>query len=295
MRRLTVFTPTYNRAYCLHHLYESLCKQENKNFMWLVVDDGSTDNTRELVESWEIENKIKIKYIYKINGGMHTAHNLAYKIMCTELNVCIDSDDRLADGAVGNILSCWDKVKDDPEIAGIVGLDINLDGGLIGTPLPDSIGAVKFHHLYQKHGVLGDKKIVLKTSLVKHCPSYPEYEGERLVPLDFLYYELDQKYSFVCFNEVWAEVDYQVDGSSATINQQYFKSPRGFRFAKLNEYCQSTVFRYRIKALVHFGFTSLILKDYMFFIKSPNKFLSLLLFPVSFFFYIEKKKKIGKL
>ena len=96
---LTIFTPAYNRAHTLLRTYESLCRQSCKAFIWLVVDDGSTDNTAALVQQWQSrDNGFEIQYIYKENGGMHTAHNVAYANIHTELNTCIDSDDMLADG-----------------------------------------------------------------------------------------------------------------------------------------------------------------------------------------------------
>ena len=101
---LTIFTPAYNRAYTLHKCYESLKKQTNKDFEWLIIDDGSTDNTRELVQSWIEENLIPIKYHYQKNQGMHGAHNSAYELIDTKLNVCIDSDDYMPDDAVEKIL-----------------------------------------------------------------------------------------------------------------------------------------------------------------------------------------------
>ena len=89
---LTVFTPAYNRAHTLGRTYESLKNQSCKDFIWLIVDDGSSDNTAELVRSWQNEDcGFDIQYIYKKNGGMHTAHNVAYENIKTELNVCIDS------------------------------------------------------------------------------------------------------------------------------------------------------------------------------------------------------------
>lgn len=288
MKRITVFTPTYNRAYCLEYLYQSLCEQDCKDFLWLIVDDGSSDNTSQLAQKWISECIVSVDYIYKENGGMHSAHNVAYKNITTELNVCIDSDDRLANGAISSILKAWDSVNDDNQIAGIVGLDTDLLGNVIGTKLPEGVGPVKFHQLYQKFKVRGDKKIVLRTDLVRLYPSYPEYEGERLVPLTYLYYEIDQSFFYCCFNEIWANVDYQSDGSSSTIDRQYFKSPRGFRFAKVNEYRQSSVFLFKVKALIHCGFTSIILNDYVFFFKSPNPLLSILLFPASLLFFFRK-------
>ena len=136
---LTVFTPAYNRGYSLHLCYESLCRQSNKSFIWLIIDDGSTDNTRELVEQWlQNENGFEIRYVYKENGGMHTAHNKAYELIDTELNVCIDSDDYMADDAVEKILSFWEKNGSD-KYAGIIGLDATFDNQIIGTKFPEDL------------------------------------------------------------------------------------------------------------------------------------------------------------
>ena len=85
---LTVFTPAYNRADLLTRCYESMCKQTNKNFIWMIVDDGSTDNTREISESWVQNTKdFQVIYIYKENGGLHTAYNTAIANIDTELCV----------------------------------------------------------------------------------------------------------------------------------------------------------------------------------------------------------------
>jgi len=112
MKQLTIFTPTYNRAHTLPRTYDSLRNQNCKEFIWLIVDDGSTDQTAELVRKWQAENTaFEIRYIYKPNGGMHTAHNTAYENIDTELNVCIDSDDCVAENAVSAILEKWNKVK----------------------------------------------------------------------------------------------------------------------------------------------------------------------------------------
>ena len=132
MATLTVFTPAYNRAHTLPRTYESLCQQKCKDFIWLIVDDGSQDNTAELVRLWQArDNGFEIRYIYKENGGMHTAHNTAYEHIDTELNTCIDSDDKLAPDAVEKILRKWDQVKDQG-YAGIIGLDADFEGKIIG-------------------------------------------------------------------------------------------------------------------------------------------------------------------
>ena len=122
MKTLTVFTPAYNRAHTIGRTYESLCRQTCQDFEWLVVDDGSKDNTRELMEGWIQENKISIRYIYQENQGMHGAHNTAYENINTELNTCIDSDDFMPDDAVEKIVTFWKEHGSD-KYAGLIGLD----------------------------------------------------------------------------------------------------------------------------------------------------------------------------
>ena len=113
MALLTIFTPAYNRAHTIKRTYESLLKQNNKDFIWLIIDDGSTDCTKELAKEWmSTDNGFEIQYVYKENGGMHTAHNIAYEHIDTVLNICIDSDDYLAEDAVNKIINKWEEVKD---------------------------------------------------------------------------------------------------------------------------------------------------------------------------------------
>ena len=128
MNLITVFTPTYNRAYCLHKCYESMQRQSCKAFDWLIIDDGSTDDTKELVEKWiEQKTEFNIRYIYKENGGMHTAYNTAYANIDTELSMNVDSDDYLTDTAIEDILSFWIKNKRE-NIGAIYALDQYEDG-----------------------------------------------------------------------------------------------------------------------------------------------------------------------
>ena len=109
---LTVFTPAYNRADLLGRCFESMKRQTNKNFIWLIMDDGSADNTRQVVESWLREPlDFTLRYIYKENGGLHTAYNEAIANIDTELCVCIDSDDYMPDDAVEKILPVYDNLS----------------------------------------------------------------------------------------------------------------------------------------------------------------------------------------
>jgi glycosyltransferase involved in cell wall biosynthesis len=232
MKSITVFTPTFNRAYLLPRLYKSLCEQSSKDFLWLIIDDGSTDNTKQLVDKWSKENKIEIQYQYKENGGMHTGHNLAYKLINTELNVCIDSDDYMPKEAVDKILNIWCKRINKFSIAGIIGLDARENLTILGTTMPINVAKGTLADLYYKYKAKGDKKLVLRTDAVNQFPRYPEYKNEKIVPLGSLYLMIDQEFEMLYSDEIFCIVEYQNEGSSKTILRQYKQSPQGFAYAR---------------------------------------------------------------
>lgn len=291
MKTITVFTPTYNRAHLLPRLYESLCRQTSKDFIWLVIDDGSSDGTADLVQSWIKEGKIEIQYHFKKNGGMHTGHNAAYRLIETELNVCIDSDDYMPDGAIEKILNAWNSAIDKTKIAGIIGLDADQKGNLIGTSIPENLSKGSLDELYKKHGVKGDKKIVLRTDVVRKYPAYPEFEGEKLVPLGILYMMIGKDYDFIYKNEVYCIVEYQAEGSSNTIFRQYKLSARGFAYARKIHIKYAHNFSDKVKAYLHLISSSIFAKDLSIAFKGVNPLMSLLLFPIGvlFNFYIRAK------
>lgn len=229
MPLLTVFTPAYNRAHTIGRTYESLLKQSNKDFIWLIVDDGSSDNTQELVKEWMSKhNGFEIRYIHKENGGMHTAHNVAYEHIDTLLNICIDSDDCLAEDGINKILNKWEEVKD-LGYAGIIGLDADLDGNIIGKGFPEGLKETTLSGYYANGGA-GDKKLVYRTDIINKYPPYPVFEGEKYVSTAYKYRLIDQEYKLAVLDDVLCNVEYQADGSTATMWKQYVKNPRGFAF-----------------------------------------------------------------
>lgn len=276
--KLTVFTPAYNRAHTLPRAFEALKKQSDKRFVWLIVDDGSTDNTREVVESFQKEDcGFKIEYVYKENGGMHTAHNLAYKLIKTELNTCIDSDDTIGNEAVGKILDFWEKNGSD-EFAGIVGFDTDFDGNVIGTRFPENLKKTTLG-AYYKNGGSGDKKLVYRTDVVKKYPPYPEYEGEKLVPLGSLYTLIDQDYELLVLDEALCRVEYQPDGSGASIFRQYRQSPRGFMYARIIRMKYAGSFKGKATGAIHYISSCIFAREKHFLKKSPKKLLTVLMIP----------------
>ncbi|BAX82632.1 glycosyltransferase family A protein [Labilibaculum antarcticum] len=259
MKQITIFTPSYNRSHLLLRLYESLKKQSNRSFKWLIVDDGSYDDTKQVVHSWIKEGIIEIRYYYQENQGMHGAHNSAYELIDTELNVCIDSDDYLADNAVDKILKVWNE-NSNSNLAGIIGLDATNDGGIIGSLLPDT-ETVTLSGFYANGGT-GDKKLVYRTEVVNEYPKYGIYSGERLVPLGSKYILIDQDYELLVMNEVICVVEYQEDGSSGTIFKQYKQSPKGFAEARRVSMQYGIRFRDRFRAAIHYVSSVIFINDY---------------------------------
>ncbi|WP_025739372.1 glycosyltransferase family 2 protein [Aquimarina pacifica] len=279
MKTITVFTPTYNRAYCLHKCYNSLVSQSNQDFVWLIIDDGSSDNTEELVASWIKDNKIDIIYHYQENLGMHGGHNAAYRLIETTLNICIDSDDFMADGAIDKILTAWERIKDKPHYAGLVGLDADESGSIIGSKMPENLEETTLYDIYHKHKVQGDKKIVYRTEIVKKYPPYPIFEGERFVPLGHLYLLIDQDYKLLPINEVLCIVEYMTDGSSMNILKQYRRHPRGFAFSRKSRMKLTKSFKDRFKNAVHYVSSAMFTKNGAFLSESPKKFITVLAIP----------------
>lgn len=269
--------------------------QKCKEFKWLIIDDGSTDDTRTLVESWmSKDNGFEIIYDYKENGGMHTAHNRAYELIDTELNVCIDSDDCLAENAVELILRFW-KEYGNSKYAGIIGLDADLQGNIIGKRFPNDLKETTLSGYYRAGGA-GDKKLVYRTELMKKYPSYPVFEGEKYVSLGYKYLLCDQDYKLLVMNEVLCNVEYQLDGSSNNMLKQYYKNPKGFAFIRKVDMKYNQTWKENMKTCIHYVSSSLISRNKHFISESPKKGMTVLAIPFGWILTLYIKKKVrGKL
>ncbi len=290
-KTLTVFTPAYNRGYIIKNCYASLCRQTCKDFIWLVIDDGSTDNTAELIKEWQKkDNGFEIRYIYKENGGMHTAHNTAYENIDTELNVCIDSDDYMTDDAVEMILDCWAKNKKE-KCAGIVALDVNAKNGeVLGTELDESVKNFNLDDYYHNGGA-GDKKLIYRTDVINKYPPYPVFEGEKYVSLAYKYRLIGKDYYLAVLNKPVCVVDYQEDGSSLNMYKQYLKNPRGFAFIrKINMQYIDDPKRNFIDC-IHYVSSSIISKNKHFVKESPKKLMTVCAIPFGIALTVLIKKK----
>ncbi|GAB3711896.1 glycosyltransferase family 2 protein [Flavobacterium koreense] len=290
MKTLTIFTPAFNRAHLLPRLYESLCNQTCQDFDWLVVDDGSSDNTKALVASWIAENKIPITYIYQENQGMHGAHNTAYRNIKATLNTCIDSDDYMPLNGVALILSKWETI-DQKKYAGIIGLDALESGAILGSKFTTDYTTLEDFYL---SGGTGDKKLVYRTDVITSYPEYPIFEGERYVGLGTKYLFVDKDYEMATLNEVLVIVDYQPTGSSNTMFYQYMKYPKGFIYNRITTMRFSKSTKRKFIEAIHYISSCIILKRSNFLKDSPEKLLTLLAVPFGIALYLLIRFKTRK-
>lgn len=284
MAILTIFTPAYNRAHTIWRTYESLCRQTCKDFEWLIVDDGSSDNTKELVNGWVLENKIPIRYIYQQNQGMHGAHNTAYKNIHTELNTCIDSDDYMPDDAVEKIVSFW-REKGSDRYAGLIGLDIDTHGSIIGSKFPDDLKTTTLTGFYDRGG-RGDKKLVYRTDVVNSYPEYPIFEGEKYVGLSAKYIMIDREWELLVSNQPFVIVEYQQDGSSMNMYRQYKRNPQGFVYLRKIILSGKLSFSNKVRHCCHYIANKLLAKQYNIITDSPAPIATFFMLPFGIMWYI---------
>lgn len=218
MKQLCIFTPTYNREHTLKRLYESLKKQTDSRFYWLVVDDGSTDGTQSLFDSFAKESAIEIEYIKVANGGKQRACNLAAEKCTSELFMCVDSDDYLTPDAVHFILTAW---KNAGDAIGIV-----TPRSARNNQFPSNTTA-KLSSLYSKYGYKGETCIATLTSVIKSHPFYIA-EGESFIPEVFQFDQIDHEYYHLLCNREICKGEYLTDGYTANYKRLLLNNPRSY-------------------------------------------------------------------
>lgn len=226
---ITVFTPTYNRAGSLPALASSLAAQSCKDFEWIIVDDGSTDGTAELLSAWTAEGKLPLRVITVANGGKHRAINRGLADARGELFFIVDSDDRLPPEALERISRAArdSGLLSDPCCCGIMGLKATFDGTVLGERLPAGLAFSDAFALTYRYGVRGDKAEVLKTELLRRFP-FPEIEGELFLTENVVWYRISRAgYGFRLSNEILYEAEYRPDGLSARSVELRVRNPEG--------------------------------------------------------------------
>ncbi len=313
-RTLTIFTPTYNRKHTIGRTFDSLCRQTCREVDWLIIDDGSSDGTREWVESlgekttskgigydWmgcptdivddnhfvvehnEDGNILKIEYIYKPNGGLYTGYNVAFFAIDTELCMCIDSDDYLPDDAVEKIIKKWNELSEDErqQVGGIAGLDYNVvDKKPIGGFYHSKKNIDWISNLHHN----GDSKYVFRTELIKKFAPQIGFNGEKDFNPHYMQMQLFDKYPMVILNQNLCWVEYQIgaDSMSQAIFKQYVRSPKSYARYRIMEmkivHGNNLVNRYRLCA--HYISACIFSKDENWLKNAPYKLLTVAAIPL---------------
>lgn len=221
---LTLFTPTYNRADKLLRLYDSLRRQDCHDFEWLIIDDGSTDNTTEIATAFVEESHFSVRYIRKENGGKHTAYNLALVEAKGEWFLCVDSDDFLAENAISKLLT---KLQTLNKQNGLIAYKEDVNGKRLSGQFPQGVTQEKMHRLGMVHGCSGEFTLVFSTSFAQKFP-FPVFPGERFVTECVVYDQMDLVADMTLFPEVITICEYQADGYSQNANAVMKKNPNGY-------------------------------------------------------------------
>lgn len=226
-RFLTIFTPTYNRAHLLGALYESLVNQSVQTFEWLIVDDGSEDGTKELVDRWIGEGKIPIRYHYQENGGKMRAHNTGVELCATEVFCCVDSDDYLVPDAIETIALGWNAIKEDRSIGGVVTIKRARGSSESRFTLPDGQVVATIRELYRTYRFDGEALMAHRIELLRRFPFDVE-EGEKFLSEGYVYARIDQLVPMLVLDTVTLVYEYMEDGYTKGIERVIYNNPKSY-------------------------------------------------------------------
>lgn len=252
MPLITIFTPVYNRAYIIPQLYESLKKQTSKDFEWLIVDDGSSDNIKELVDLWvEKEKDFPIRFIFQKNGGKHTAINRGVQLAQGEFFFIVDSDDYLTPDAVSWIIQASKGIQYDIGYAGISGIRIHPDGTKIGGGSDFGVINTNALDIRFKYHIVGDLAEIYKTDVLRKYP-FPKYENERFCPEALVWNRIARRYNLRYVHKGIYVCEYREDGLTAKITALRRKSPVTSSIYYSELYREKIPLIQKIKAAINF-------------------------------------------
>lgn len=290
---LTIFTPTFNREKLLDNLYASLKSQTSYNFIWIVIDDGSTDNTEQIVTNWIAECTLfKIEYYKKENGGLQSGYVEAIKHLKTELAMCIDSDDQAMPKTVELVEKAWAEC-DHNQYAGLFGLDCFEDGTILGGRFSEGQKTVDLIELEvdRKKRNPPDRALVIRSDLYRKAKPAKRYPSERTMNATYLHLQISEWYPFIVLNEPLIQVEYQIDGLTSTKKNHYVTAPNTYadwRLYMLSLKGGKVSFYYRNS--IHYVSSCLFAKRKIFIKECSKKGLVFLALPLGCILYLYLKK-----
>lgn len=246
---ITVFTPAYNRAHTLQRLFESLGSQTSKNFEWVIVDDGSTDNTEMIVDSFIKTNLIEINYYKQKNGGKHRAINKGVSLAKGDFFFIVDSDDFLTKDAIELIEQHTKSIYNDSRYCGVVGLKCNEKLDIIGGAY--LVLDTDFLSYRVKYKIKGDRAEIIKTAVMKEFP-FPEFEGETFCTEAIVWNRISQKYIARYLDLKIYICEYLEGGLTSSIRKLLHDNPRGMALYYKELSTMDIPLFLKIKSLINF-------------------------------------------
>lgn len=244
---ITVITPTYNRGYILFQCYRSLLAQTDIRFQWLIVDDGSTDNTEEIVKEWIKENKIKIEYIKKQNGGKASALNLAIERLETKYAVCLDSDDIFFPQTVELAMDQLNEIESNDRYCGILALRNSPDGTVMGKrAIPSQYTEITAEDVFLRLNLRTELICFYKTDILKKY-RFPEFSEEKFVSPAWMQYKITQNYKFKTSWDKLCQCEYVADGLTKNKRKIIIKNPKGYTCVKRYSFNLAPTLKMKIK------------------------------------------------
>ena len=293
---ITVFTPTYNRYGLLLNLKRSLDKQTDKDFEWIIVDDGSSDGTRELVNSWMNYSKYSIKYYLQKNSGKHIAYNKGVELAQGNIFICVDSDDWLLEDAIEKIKLSFIKMQQMKAI-GIVYPRIDKfrrkynNWNKIHSKLVDIIDLKEIYNIVES-------AIVIRTEILKTKVPFEKFRDEKFLPESWLYLDLCKDGKFLAQNDGFYVSEYQADGLTKNLWKHWKNNYYGVSAILKKKYIVTKKYGFILKEYTQFkvilNINALCMAaDKNIFVVTPSKVKSILFFIPSWILYKIRYGDIG--
>lgn len=282
---LTIMTPSYNRAHTLSEVYASLCAQTDQRFLWMVIDDGSSDGTQELVEGWVRDGVIPIEYYKKPNGGKGSALNVGIDHLKTELAACVDSDDPLFPDAVKTVLAQYAQIREEPQCCGILAYRSSRDGTPMGgRPIPEGWNTVTAADIFMRINSGGEIICFYKTACLKRF-RFPEYPQENFFSPAWMQYQVSRDHYFAPCREALCLCEYRADGLTRDVRRVCAQNPHCYRDVKRLAFEFAQTVPQIVKHGVLYDTACILCRDRAWLKQAPRKGWALLLYPAAHLVY----------
>lgn len=279
MELLTIFTPTYNRKEKIKILYESLKNQTCKDFVWLIVDDGSVDDTAGYIESISEDASFRIEYFYQENRGKSNAHNKGVELTKTPLFTCVDSDDYITS-------ECVEKIKEKWKTKGIgdIGILAFCSQTKVSPSFPTS--SIRLKEAYEKYKLKGDTMLVYESSAISQF-RFPSFPNEKFVPENYLYDLLDQVGTLLVLPYVLYIREYCSDGYTRNMGKLIKNNPQGYEaYISQRIKIDKGIKQLYLDTIRHIAILKVIGKGILPYVK--HKVIALLAYPFGLLLYIKR-------